>query len=214
LVCVALLVAAKTRGLKTTALKPVAAGCKRSLSEAGLLLNQDALNLQYAITEALPYSTLNPIALEPAIAPHIAAFQEDSVLSAESIYQACQPALSTGCDFMLVEGAGGWRVPLNDKETMADLTVMLNIPVILVVGMRLGCINHALLSAEAIANDGLTIAGWVANQVDPAMPVVDENIATLTKRFPFPFLGHIPFLSKPSGIDASGFLDIDKLLEN
>lgn len=115
---------------------------------------------------------------------------------------------------MLVEGAGGWRVPLNDTETMADLALMLGMPVVLVVGMRLGCINHAILSAEAITRDGLSIAGWVANQIDPDMPVIDENIATLTQRFPFPLLGHIPFLSKPSGIDAAKFLDIDKLLVN
>jgi len=220
LVSVALLEAAKAKGLKTTALKPVAAGCERGLSEPDAtlpvtqLLNKDALDLQDAITEALPYSILNPIALEPAIAPHIAALQQSSVLGAERIYQSCQPALSTASDFMLIEGAGGWRVPLNDKQTMADLAVMFACPVVLVVGMRLGCINHGLLSAEAIANDGLTVAGWVANQVDPVMSVVDENIETLTQRFPFPLLGHIPFLSKPSGIEASRFLDIDKLLDN
>lgn len=210
LVSTALLELAKGRGLKTAALKPVAAGCE--LSGEGLQ-NDDALALQRAITEPLPYSSINPVALEPAIAPHIAAAQIDKILDAESLHQACEPVLSGEHDFLLAEGAGGWRVPLNAHETMADIATAMQMPVILVVGMRLGCISHALLTAEAIVGDGLPIAAWVANQVDADMPYVDENLASLAHRFDFPCLGHIPFLSNPSAINAAEFLDIGKLLD-
>jgi dethiobiotin synthetase len=111
-----------------------------------------------------------------------------------------------------VEGAGGWRVPLNDSETLADLAILLKIPIVLVVGLKLGCINHALLTFEAIKNDGLIVSGWVANQIDKNMTFVDENIEALAQRLPCPFLGHVPFLNDPSAINASKYLDIKKLL--
>jgi len=215
-VSVALLEAAKNKSLTTAALKPIAAGCHYRVNEAGdkVLVNDDALALQEVITASLPYSSINPITLEPAIAPHIAASQTRLELNTHMLKAACLPVLELGHHFVLVEGAGGWRVPLNRDETLADFAKLLDIPVILVVGIRLGCINHALLSAEAIIRDGLKIAAWVANQIDGEMPVAEENIETLKGIFEFPLLGHIPFLSKSSKIDASGFLDIDKLLEN
>lgn len=216
LVSVALLECLKQKGLRTAALKPVAAGCEYGMDESGnnILLNEDALALQRAITENLPYTSINPLALAPAIAPHIAASQIKQTLTAEGLIKECEKVLNVDCDALLIEGAGGWRVPLNESETLADFAQILDAPVILVVGVRLGCISHAILTAEAIIRDGLNVVAWVANQVDADMPVAEENIATLKERFDFPFLGHIPFLSKPSEIDTSKFLDIDKILED
>lgn len=216
LVSVALLRGLKHKGLSTAALKPVAAGCEYSIDESGnnILLNEDALALQKAMTANLPYTSVNPLALAPAIAPHIAAAQIKKTITVEGLVKECKQALNSDCDALLIEGAGGWRVPLNESETLADFAQILGAPVILVVGVRLGCISHAILTAEAIIRDGLNVVAWVANQVDADMPVAKENIATLKERFDFPFLGHIPFLSNPSAIDTSKFLDIDKILED
>src|SRR5690606_22400771 len=145
------------------------------------------------ITEPLAYEQINPVALEPAIAPHIAAQQAQRSLSVDRLAGFCRGVLSTA-DFTLVEGAGGWRVPLNPTETLADLAKTLKLPVIMVVGIRLGCINHALLTAEAIARDGLRLVGWVANCVDSDMPFQQENIAGLEQRLPAPCLGVTPHL--------------------
>lgn len=191
LVSAGLLIAAKNRGLTTAALKPVAAGCV--VTDAGLR-NDDALLLQSVITGDLSYEQINPVALELAIAPHIAAQQAQRSLSVDRLAGFCRGVLNSA-DFTVVEGAGGWRVPLNPAETLADLARVLNLPVILVVAIRLGCINHALLTAEAIVRDGLPIAGWVANCVDPLMPCQQENIATLVQRIPAPCLAVVPHLT-------------------
>lgn len=181
----ALLIAAKNRGLSTAALKPVAAGCEVT---ADGLRNDDALLLQAVITENLTYEQINPVAFEPAIAPHIAAQQAKRVLSVDRLAGFCRGVLNSA-DFTLVEGAGGWRVPLNPSETLADLPRVLNLPVILVVGIRLGCINHALLTVEAIVRDGLQLVGWVANLIDPEMSNQQENVASLAQRIAAPCLG-------------------------
>jgi dethiobiotin synthetase len=154
----ALLIAAREAGLKTAAIKPVAAGC----DEAGH--NEDALQLMECMSEPLEYEQVNPVALTAAIAPHIAAQQEGRTLQVSRLAGLCRGVMAGEADFVLIEGAGGWRVPLNARETLADLAVQLQVDVILVVGMRLGCINHALLTAEAIARDGLKLVGWIANQ--------------------------------------------------
>ena len=193
LVCAGLLWVAKNQGLRTAALKPVAAGCEKTASG---LRNEDALLLQAVMTESLAYEQINPVALQSAIAPHIAAQQEKRVLAADRIAGFCRASLSYA-DFTLVEGAGGWRVPLNPRETMADLAQILQLPVILVVAVRLGCINHALLTAGAIRNDGLPLAGWVANCVDADMPALQENIESLAARIPAPCLGVVPWLASP-----------------
>ena len=205
----ALLAAAAGAGLSTAALKPIAAGCEPS--PAGLR-NEDALALQQAMSTPLTYPEINPIALEPGIAPHIAAAQVGCQLSASALVDHCLPVLASAVDFVLVEGAGGWRVPLNGEETLADTARLLGLPVILVVGLRLGCINHGLLTAEAIRNDGLRVAGWVANQVAPEMPVVAENIATLSHYLQAPCLGHIPFMTSVDYLAASQYLDMQKLV--
>jgi dethiobiotin synthetase len=190
LIAAGLLIAAKNRGLTTAALKPVAAGCENT-SEG--LRNSDALLLQSVITQPLLYDQINPYALEAAIAPHIAAQQEKRSLSVDRLSGFCRGVLSSA-DFTLLEGAGGWRVPINARETLADLAKNLQLPVIMVVGIRLGCINHALLTFEAIVRDGVPVAGWVANCVDADMPVLQENIDSLRARLPVPCLGVVPFL--------------------
>jgi dethiobiotin synthetase len=209
LVSVALLTLAREQSLTTAAIKPIAAGCKKS---AAGLRNNDALALQSIITAPLLYDEINPIALEPAVAPHIAAKYICCEITAKYLADKCDLIFQKNNDFTLVEGAGGWSVPLNDNETLADLAKLLKIPVVLVVGLKLGCINHALLTFDAIKNDGLLIDGWVANQIDNSMALVSENIETLRQRLPCPFLGHIPFLHNPSAINASKYLDIKILL--
>ena len=209
LVSTALLAAARGRGLTTAALKPVAAGC--DVTDDGLR-NADALALGQVMSAPLSYQQVNPVALKAAIAPHIAASQEGQSLSVARLTTACLPVITAGYDWVLVEGAGGWRVPLNRNETLADLAIALELPVILVVGLRLGCINHALLTAEAIRRDGLPVLAWVANQLELDMPAVSENCDAIAQRLNAPCLGHIPFLHNPTADDAAGYLDIDKLL--
>ena len=205
-----LLHAARQRGLSTAAVKPVAAGCMRT---ADGLRNDDALTLQAECVPALDYDLLNPVALEPAIAPHIAAIEAGLELTCEQLAGACFRVFEQGADLILVEGAGGWRVPLNDTQTLADLAIELAQPVIMVVGLRLGCINHALLTAEAIAADGLQLAGWVANQVDPQMDRQLHNLETLKSLLPAPLLGVVPRLEPLTVAGVAKHLQLATLLD-
>lgn len=206
----ALLLAAQRRGLATAALKPVAAGCDET---AAGLRNDDALQLQAAMTLELPYEQVNPVALAPAIAPHIAAARAGRQLSAARLAGFCRGVMMQRCDLLLIEGAGGWRVPLNRRENLSDLVRELELDVILVVGMRLGCLNHALLTAEAVRRDGLQLAGWVANRVDAQMDVYRENLDTLHQRLSFPCLGEVPHLAAEGPQAAADHLDIQNLLK-
>lgn len=191
LVAAGLLHRARTLGLSAVAIKPVAAGCRW---QEGQWQNDDALQLQQAASVPLSYSQVNPVALEPAVAPHIAARDVAVILRAAELADHCRMVMdSSGADVAVIEGAGGWRVPLNDTETVADIARHLRVPVLLVVAMRLGCINHALLAAEAIAGDGLQLCGWIANSVNPRMDRYAENLAALENRIPAPLLGEIPF---------------------
>lgn len=192
-VATALLGAANKAGLTTAGVKPVAAGCDPDGT------NEDARALIEAMSLEIPYQQVNPIALEEAIAPHIAARHENRRMSVSQLAGYCQGVLSLGADVTVVEGAGGWRVPLNHRETLADLARELQLDVVMVVGMQLGCINHALLSVEAIQRDGLRLAGWVANRVDPEMPCFEENLESLQQRIHAPLLGNIP---RVDGADA------------
>lgn len=201
----ALLQAAARAGLSTAAVKPVAAGC----DEQGR--NEDALQLMASMSADLEYEQVNPVALQPAIAPHIAAAQAGRTLQASRLAGLCRGVMSSGADLVLIEGAGGWRVPLSPRETLADLPRELGVGVILVVGMRLGCINHALLTAEAVRHDGLPLAGWVANQPGPAMSCHSENLDTLQRLLPAPFLGEIPRLEPWDPCAAAEFLSISAL---
>ncbi len=224
LVAAGLLVAAAARGLRTVGLKPVAAGCdEQGHNEDALLLqssmteqqghNEDALLLQSSMTEPLDYAQVNPVALRAPIAPHLAALEEGRSLRASQLAGYCRRVMIGGAGFILIEGAGGWRVPLNSRETLARLPCELQLPVILVVAMRLCCINHALLTAESIQRDGLTLAGWVANRIDPDMQRYRENVDSLREWLPAPLLGEIPFLSEPDPQAVSKNLDISILVE-
>ncbi len=204
-----LLHAARQRGLSTAAAKPVASGCERTPQG---LRNGDALALLGECSLALDYAEVNPFAFAPAIAPHLAAREVGVELTVERLLPPVQRLLARGADFSLVEGAGGWRVPLAGRESLSDLAVALGLPVILVVGVRLGCINHAVLSAEAIVRDGLPLAGWVANLVDPATAWLEDNLATLTERLPAPCLGRVPHLAAASPAAVAAHLDLAPLL--
>lgn len=205
LVAAALLRAAGASGLRTVGLKPIAAGAAHG---AWGLRNEDAELLLDAMNLELAYQEVNPVLLEPAIAPHLGLAALGLRLSAQTLFGYCQPALQHGHDFAVVEGAGGWRVPLGDGETLADLARLFGFPVVLVIGMRLGCLNHALLSAAAIRADGLQLAGWVANVIDPAMSHLQENVATLDEWLGAPRLGLIPWQEGISADLAARYLDL------
>jgi dethiobiotin synthetase len=203
-----LLHAARRAGLSTAAAKPVASGC--AATPAGLR-NGDALALLGECSLALDYAEVNPFAFAPAIAPHLAAREVGVELNVAALLAPVRQVLARGADFTLVEGAGGWRVPLAGRENLSDLAVALGLPVILVVGVRLGCINHAVLTAEAIARDGLELAGWVANVIDPHTSRLDENLATLAERLPAPCLGRIPRLPEASPAAVAAHLELGAL---
>ncbi len=182
-----LLRAANRAAYSTAAIKPIAAGCDDNMH------NADALALMEAMSADLSYQQVNPVALKEAIAPHIAAQHEGRKIRAAQLAGYCQGVFMQRADLTLVEGAGGWRVPLNSGETMADLAKALQIDIILVVGMRLGCINHALLTAEAIRADGLKLKAWVANCIDPQMNCYGENLGTLKSALMAPLLAEVPW---------------------
>ncbi len=185
-VCEGLLAAAGRQGLRSLGVKPISAGAE--LVE-GKWVNEDALRIQAASSIKLRYEQVNPVVFEAAIAPHIAAAKENRIINASRLEGFIKGTLLTPHDFALVEGAGGWRVPLNDRELLSDVAKRLALPVIVVVNMKLGCLNHAILTMEAINRDGLKIAGWVANAGLEEMPYFEENLATLQGMLSAPLLG-------------------------
>ena len=190
-VACALLHALRDQGYSAIGMKPVAAGTDLNGR------NDDVEALIAAASVEAPRELVNPYLFAPAIAPHIAALEADRPIDLERIAQSFA-ALRPLADAIVVEGVGGFCVPLGPQVDAADLAQRLALPVILVVGMRLGCINHALLSAQAIAARGLTLAGWVANRIDPQMARFDENLASLEARLTAPLLGVIPANSSPA----------------
>ncbi|MCV4269270.1 dethiobiotin synthase [Pseudomonas capsici] len=207
-VAAGLLHAARLSGLSTAAGKPVASG---SVITPQGLRNADALALQAECSLELGYDDINPFTFEPAIAPHLAAREAGVSLTVNALLQPMRRLLERNADFTLIEGAGGWRVPLADQSNLSDLAMGLGLPVILVVGVRLGCINHALLTAEAIAQDGLQLAGWVANIIDPKTSRLEENLATLSERLPAPCIGRVPRLKKASAEAVAEHLHLELL---
>jgi dethiobiotin synthetase len=203
LVAAALLHGLALRGLRVAAMKPVATGCGRT--PAGLR-SDDALALSRHASVAAGYDEINPYAFEPGIAPHLAAAEAGVRIDLARIGGACA-RLAQRADRVVVEGVGGWRVPLNEREDVADLARLLRLPVVLVVGVRLGCLNHARLTAEAIAGAGVAWAGWVASCVDPQMTRTRENVAALEQLLPAPHLGTIPFLAAARVDGASAALE-------
>jgi dethiobiotin synthetase len=194
LVSAALLHGLTARALRAAGMKPVATGCERT--PAGLR-NADALCLARHAGVAAGYEEMNPYAFEPAIAPHLAASEAGVRIDLARI-AAASTQLARRADRIVVEGIGGWRVPLNEREDVADLARAIALPVLLVVGVRLGCLNHARLSADSIAASGVHWAGWVASCIDSQMSRIDENLAALERLLPAPHLGTIPFLADAS----------------
>lgn len=217
LVSAALLKSFNRLAKRTVAMKPIASGCE--LIE-GKLYNSDALLLQSVASVNLPYHVVNPFAFAPAIAPHIAAQEVNVKINASLLHQCAQQVLAVNADVTLVEGAGGYLVPLNNEETLADFAKILGGEIILVVAIRLGCINHALLTANAIEQDGLTIAGWVANfcetEEGESYARQQHIIASIQQRIKAPLLAKIPKLSVEDNSQkieqASQLFQAEKLL--
>ncbi|WP_428422337.1 dethiobiotin synthase [Methylibium sp.] len=187
---VALLQALRARHARCAGMKPVAAGTEAGEDGAGN--NEDVLALRAASNVAVPAALDNPVLLPDAMSPHIAARRAGRRIEVDPLVAAYH-ALAAQADAVVVEGAGGFLVPLSDTATGADLAAALALPVILVVGLRLGCLNHALLTHEAIAHRGLRLAGWVANRLDPAMPEQDANVDYLRQRLGAPLLADWPW---------------------
>lgn len=213
-IATALLYLANQKKLNTLAMKPIASGCELTGAkfETEALRNSDALALMAQSSIKRPYQEVNPYAFVPAIAPHIAAKEAGIELKVSDLYKAAQIILRQQAYFTLIEGAGGWRVPISKSALLSDLAIALNLPVILVVGVKLGCINHALLTAQAITRDGLKLAGWVANVTDPNCARLKEVLATLEKQISAPCLGQVPYLEEPSAEKVASYLSINTLL--
>jgi len=210
LVSGALILKLREQGKQAIGFKPVVAGTYQSAN--GELLNEDLETLRIASGLAPGQMNLSSYVLDMPVAPHLAAASKGIVLQLGTIMQALLETQKHS-DCLVIEGAGGLLIPLNDHENLGDLVQQISLPVILVVGMKLGCINHALLTQEAIKARGLKIAGWVANSLANEMPLLQENVATLQTKINAPFLGLIPSLPKalqkshnsPYSIEALSF---------
>ena len=202
LVTAALLRRLRESGLKVAGMKPVAAG---SIAGPEGSANDDALLLQAESSERHPYAIVNPWLFEPPIAPHIAADEAGIAIDTARITAAFE-TLRAGADVVLAEGAGGFLVPLDASRSFAEIPKLLGMEVILVVGLRLGCLNHALLTVEAIAARGLALAGWVGNHIDPGFARFGANVATLEARIPAPCLGIVPHMAQPDVAAAAAAL--------
>jgi dethiobiotin synthetase len=179
-------------GKSTLGFKPISAGCEQTPDG---LRNEDALVLKAASSINAQYEHVNPIAFAPPIAPHIAAEQVGQSIDLGALQTHYETIQRYQADVLLIEGAGGWRLPLNRKGTyLSDFVLQNQLPVILVVGMRLGCLNHAILTLQSIQRDGLQCVGWIANQLSDDMPVYEDNLATLREIMPAPLIAHVPYM--------------------
>ena len=197
----ALLQRAQQLGLSAVGIKPIAAGTDAQGK------NDDVENIRAASSLKLPNEIINPYCFKAAVAPHIAALEEGAAIEFASIQEACDAARQQA-DLLIIEGVGGFRVPLGADGDSADLAVKLGLPIIFVVGLRLGCINHALLSVEAITARKLPIAGWVANCIDPDMARVEQNLTTLKSLINAPLLGFVPHNPAGGYLVAANFLSL------
>jgi dethiobiotin synthetase len=205
----ALLHALAARGVEVMPMKPIAAGAS---VHDGMWANDDAVALLRAAgrdTSRLPDVT--PVLLREPMAPHIAAASEGRRITLEPILRALERLAASG--FVVVEGVGGFAVPLDDGLDTVDLARAMALPVVLVVGLRLGCLNHAILTARAIEAAGLPLAGWIANAIDPEMAVADENVAALEARLGAPLLGRLPYAAPPNALALARHLDVQALLD-
>ena len=197
----ALIHALRAQGHRVAAMKPIAAGCDAEGC------NDDIERLRAAANIVVPVHLMSPYLFKPPIAPHLAAAESGSTIEIPVIVNAYQQ-LRNLAKVTVVEGAGGFRIPLNDDHDSADLAMALGLPVILVVGLRLGCLNHSLLTAEAIEARGLVFAGWIGNCIDPAMTRVEDNVATLKSRLKSPCLGILPYDAERDPQQASTCLRV------
>lgn len=204
-----LMAALTAAGRRTAGMKPVASGAEAE--DGPVPRNGDALRLQALGPTGIDYADVNPYAFRAPIAPHIAALREGARVQLPVIAAAFE-RVCAHADAVIVEGIGGWRVPLNEDETTADLVRHLGLPVILVVGLRLGCINHALLTAEAVARDGLELCAWIANGADPDYREAGATAAFLDTRMGVPRMGSIPHLARPDPQAVAACLDVGILL--
>lgn len=207
-IAVALMEGLQQRGLTVLGMKPVASGCEHTPEG---LRNNDACRLQAQGNDELPYDLVNAYTFEPPIAPHIAAGLVGLEIELDVI-KDCAERLAARADFLIVEGVGGWRVPLGLTLSVSDLPLALDLPVILIAGIKLGCINHSLLAAESIRASGAQLVGWIANQVDPDMLAHDENLATLIALIDAPCLGVVPWMVSPDPRRVAEHLDVGPLL--
>ena len=194
LVAAALLRGLRARGHKVAGMKPVASGARQS---AEGWINDDALALMAEASVPAPYRIVNPYSFDPAVAPHIAAVEAGMRIDLREIERAFR-ILSGLADIVVVEGAGGWLTPLNERESFADLAHALHARVVMVVGMRLGCLNHALLTAQAIQASGQRLIGWIANGIDPGFERPSDNLRSLEQRLAAPLLASVPHQAKPA----------------
>jgi dethiobiotin synthetase len=205
LVACALIRAIAATGKRVVGMKPVATGAQADAR--GTLINDDVARLMAAGNVDAARTEVNPYCFAPAVAPHIAARAGGVEIEMGKIL-AAYGKLAALAEFVVVEGVGGFCVPLNAREDTTDLARRFGLPVLLVVGMRLGCLNHALLTAHAIRASGLGLAGWIANRIDPSMALAEENVTALTERLAAPPVGEIEFAGTPDPQDIAALLDL------
>jgi dethiobiotin synthetase len=191
----------KNKGFSVVGMKPVAAGCEW---HHGLLKNEDAVLLQENASIQVEYKEVNPYAFEMPVSPHIAAMETPVQLD---VIKQSFDQLKTKADVVLVEGAGGWLAPLNNQHDIADLAMTLQLPVILVVAIRLGCINHARLTLQAIIESNVECAGWVAMCLDPELQMIDENIEMISSKLSVPLLGVLPYTAEKDFNDLAKYFE-------
>lgn len=204
-VSVGLMESLKKKNIKVSGMKPVASGC---FAQSDGLKNEDAVLLQGHCTHKVDYSLINYYAFEAPISPHIAAKQAGNEVSLRLLHE-CYVTLEQQSEFVVVEGVGGWEVPLNRSDRVSDLAKILGLPVVLVVGLRLGCLNHALLTESAILNSGCELIGWVGNRIDPEFACLEENVTTLTNEISAPLIGIVPFNPELESTTIADCFDID-----
>ncbi len=180
----------KKQGYRVSGMKPIASGATKN---NGKLVNEDAKLIMEHCSEPTDYELINPVVFELPVSPNIAANQKKEIIDLDQII-SCYRQLASGCEKIIVEGIGGWRVPVSDKLSLVDLVRALDLPVILVVGLRLGCINHAILTAEAIRADGIKLLGWVSNRQDEEYLMADETVKTLKNALVCPYIADLPYM--------------------
>lgn len=205
----AILQALNEKGLSTIGYKPIASGCE--ITEYGKR-NSDALHLQEASSVSVDYDDVNPFAMYIPASPHIAAKHDNMEIDYRVLSQKLHQH-KENAEVVLVEGAGGWRVPVSDADCLSTWVQQEKLPVVLVVGIKLGCLSHAMLTAEVIKHDGLELVGWVANRINPGTEHYAEIIKMLEDKLPAPKLGEIPYVPGPKRRNIGKYINVSPLIE-